>query len=267
MTSVQTTTFMLPEMTGGSIFTGTWADAVQTAPIIEPATGQSLGTTGMVDADGIANAAASAAAAQREWAAASFEQRAAVLRAAARIAEENAGDIIDWLVRESGSTQPKAGFEASINVKALHEASALPSQSIGEILPSAEGKLTLAKRRPIGVVGVISPFNFPLYLSMRAVAPALALGNAVVLKPDPRTPVSGGFLIARIFELAGLPAGVLQVVPGDGAAGAAMTADPNIAMIQIHRIYGCRPQGGRSGRAESEEGVVGAGWEELAPHP
>lgn len=233
MTSVQTTPFMLPEMTGGSIFTGTWADAAQTAPIIEPATGQTLGTTGMVDADGIATAAASAAAAQREWAAASFEQRAAVLRAAARIAEENAADIIGWLVRESGSTQPKAGFEASINVKALHEASALPSQSIGEILPSADGKLTLAKRRPIGVVGVISPFNFPLYLSMRAVAPALALGNAVVLKPDPRTPVSGGFLIARIFELAGLPAGVLQVVPGDGAAGAAMTADPNIAMIQF----------------------------------
>src|SRR5690606_932784 len=119
-----------------------------------------------------------------------------------------------------GSIRPKADFEVGLTVKALQEASSLPSRSVGEVLPSSPGRLSIARRRPLGVVGVISPFNFPLYLAMRAVAPALALGNAVVLKPDPRTAVCGGFTIARLFELAGLPAGVLHVLPGDGAAGA-----------------------------------------------
>ncbi|WP_244547054.1 aldehyde dehydrogenase family protein [Bradyrhizobium sp. Gha] len=86
---------------------------------------------------------------------------------------------------------------------------------------------------PHGVVGVISPFNFPLVLSIRAIAAALALGNAVVHKPDSRAAVSGGIIIARIFEDAGLPKGVLQVVPGGAAADEAMCSDPNIAMISF----------------------------------
>jgi benzaldehyde dehydrogenase (NAD) len=99
------------------------------------------------------------------------------------------------------------------------------------VLPSVAGRTSYARRVPHGVVGVISPFNFPLILSMRSVAPALALGNAVVLKPDPQTPVSGGFLIARAFEEAGLPPGVLQVVPGDAEAGAAVVEAPEVRMI------------------------------------
>jgi benzaldehyde dehydrogenase (NAD) len=87
---------------------------------------------------------------------------------------------------------------------------------------------------PLGVVGAISPFNFPLILSIRSVAPALGVGNAVVLKPDGRTPISGGFLIARILEEAGLPEGVLQVLPGMGAeAGAALVDDPNTQAISF----------------------------------
>lgn len=109
----------------------------------------------------------------------------------------------------------------------------MPSQAAGQVLPSEAGRLSLARRRPIGVVGVIAPFNFPLYLAIRAVAPAIAVGNAVVLKPDPRTAVCGGVTIARIFEDAGLPAGVLQVLAGDGAAGAALCEDPNVGMIQF----------------------------------
>jgi benzaldehyde dehydrogenase (NAD) len=86
---------------------------------------------------------------------------------------------------------------------------------------------------PLGVVGVISPWNFPLILSVRAVAPALALGNAVILKPDVQTPVSGGALVARLFEEAGLPEGLLHVLPGDAEAGSALAEDPNVAMISF----------------------------------
>ncbi|WDS34634.1 benzaldehyde dehydrogenase [Pseudoxanthomonas sp.] len=215
------------------VFTGQWRATGVTQAVTEPATGNTLGSIGMADAAQVATSAAAARAAQQAWAAAPYEERAQVLRKAAQLAEQYTPQIIEWIVRESGSTQPKAGFEASINAKALHEAAALPSRAVGEVLPSVPGRLSLARRRPLGVVGVISPFNFPLYLAMRAVAPALALGNAVVLKPDPRTAVCGGFVIARLFELAGLPAGLLHVLPGDGAAGAALTADPNIAMIQF----------------------------------
>jgi benzaldehyde dehydrogenase (NAD) len=101
------------------------------------------------------------------------------------------------------------------------------------LLPSDGGRISLARRVPHGVVGIISPFNFPLILSIRAVAPALAAGNTVVLKPDPQTPVAGGYLIARIFEEAGLPMDCLQVLPGGADVGQAMCADPSIAMISF----------------------------------
>ncbi len=69
----------------------------------------------------------------------------------------------------------------------------MPTQAQGIVLPGSADRLNLARRMPLGVVGVISPFNFPLYLALRAVAPAIAVGNAVVLKPDPRTAICSGF--------------------------------------------------------------------------
>ncbi len=86
---------------------------------------------------------------------------------------------------------------------------------------------------PVGVVGVIAPFNFPQILSIRSVAPALALGNAVVLKPDPRTSVSGGVVLARVFEEAGLPDGLLHVLPGGADVGEALITDPLVRIISF----------------------------------
>jgi benzaldehyde dehydrogenase (NAD) len=82
-------------------------------------------------------------------------------------------------------------------------------------------------------VGVIAPFNVPLILGMRSVAPALALGNAVVFKPDPRTAVSGGVVIARVLEEAGLPDGVLHMLPGWADAGEALVADPHVRVVSF----------------------------------
>jgi benzaldehyde dehydrogenase (NAD) len=92
-------------------------------------------------------------------------------------------------------------------------------------------RLSLTRRLPVGVVGVIAPFNVPLVLAIRYVAPALALGNAVVLKPDPRTAVSGGVVLAEIFEKAGLPPGVLSVLPGGADVGEALIEDPQVGLI------------------------------------
>jgi benzaldehyde dehydrogenase (NAD) len=216
------------------LFTGTWVPGEMPATTVtSPGNGQPLGTLANAGAEQVERSAREAAKAQRNWFALPYDDRASVLRKAAAIAEQYQAEITDWIVRESGSTQAKAGFESSITIKSLHEACALPSRSQGEVLPSTAGRLSIARRRPLGVIGVISPFNFPLYLAMRAVAPALATGNAVVLKPDPRTAVCGGLVIARIFELAGLPAGVLHVLPGGAEAGAALTASPSVAMIQF----------------------------------
>jgi benzaldehyde dehydrogenase (NAD) len=136
-------------------------------------------------------------------------------------------------MRETGGIGPKAGFEIHMVANILHRSAAMVTEPQGLLLPTDPGRISMARRVPRGVVGVISPFNFPLILSARAVAPALAVGNAVVLKPDPRTVLSGGFILALLFEAAGLPAGVLQVLPGGADVGEAMCSDPNIAMISF----------------------------------
>jgi benzaldehyde dehydrogenase (NAD) len=214
-------------------FDGTWRTLSGKADVIEPGTGATIGSVAIADEGDIKTAAASARQAQRAWANTDYDTRAAILRKAALVLEDHRAEVVDWVVRESGSIIPKAEFEVGLTIKLLHYAAGMPSQSQGEVLPSHEGRISIARRRPIGVVGVISPFNFPLYLAMRAVAPALAVGNAVVLKPDPRTAVCGGVVIARLFEEAGVPAGVLHVMAGDGIAGSALCSDENIGMIQF----------------------------------
>jgi benzaldehyde dehydrogenase (NAD) len=200
----------------------------------EPATGEVLATVGLADAGDVAAAAAAARQAQPEWAAQPGPQRAALIRRAARLLEDNRAEFEGWLVREGGAIPGKAGFEVELVLGELWEAAALPTQPWGHLLPASEpGRQSIAKRVPLGVVGVISPWNFPLILSTRAVAPALALGNAVILKPDAQTAVSGGILLARLFELAGLPGGVLHVLPGDAEPGAALAENPDVAMISF----------------------------------
>lgn len=159
-----------------------------------------------------------AEAAQKEWAAQPPAVRRQVLMRAAEILEERRDEIMDWIIKESGSTVGKAAFEVSAAAGITLEASSFPNRVHGRILESnTPDKEYRVYRRAIGVVGVISPWNFPLHLSQRSVAPALALGNAVVIKPASDTPVTGGLIVAKIFEEAGLPAGVLNVVLGSGA--------------------------------------------------
>ena len=216
----------------GKIFIDGWTDGGGgTAPAIEPATGDTLGEYGVASVDDVRRAAGVAAAAQAEWAARKPEERAAVLRRAGALFEEHAAEIEDWIVRESGGIPPKAGLETHIAAGECYEAAGLPGHPAGEVLTTNEDRWSFARRRPAGVVSVIAPFNFPLILSIRAVAPALALGNAVLLKPDPRTAVCGGVVLVRIFQEAGLPDGLLSLVPGDGEIGAAVVEAPEVSVV------------------------------------
>ena len=156
--------------------------------------------------------------AQEAWAKQTPAARAAVLYKVVNILDQRQEEIVDWLIKESGSTRIKAMVEFGATRAITLEAATFPNRVHGEIRPSnTPGKENFIYREPIGVVAVISPWNFPLHLTQRSIAPALALGNAVVLKPASDTPVTGGLLLAKVFEEAGLPKGLLNVVVGSGS--------------------------------------------------
>jgi benzaldehyde dehydrogenase (NAD) len=217
----------------GNIFSDGWHPGGGGAiAVTDKSTGDVLGRLGVASAADVASAAKSAAAAQVAWAARSREERGAVLTAAKELLAQHREEFVWWLVRESGSTAPKANVEVDFTLGKFGQILAdLASGTFEEVLVDEGGFRSVAERVPLGVVGVIGPFNFPLYLCLRAVIPALAFGNAVVLKPDQQTAVASGILTARLFAEAGLPAGVLHVLPGDAEPGKALTTDPNIAMI------------------------------------
>jgi len=216
----------------GKAFDGAWSTLLSAArDVTEPATGQVLSRVGIASAQDMRAAIGRAQQAQPAWAALGPRERAAVFHRAASIFEQHVDELALAIARETGGIVAKGQHEVREAITLCHLAAALPLQAQGQVLPSTPGRLSIARRVPHGVVGVISPFNFPLILGLRSVAPALALGNAVVLKPDTRTPVSGGFIMARVFEEAGLPQGLLQVLPGDAEAGEALVVDDRVPMI------------------------------------
>jgi benzaldehyde dehydrogenase (NAD) len=200
----------------------------------EPATGETVARFPVADAAAVAAAAARAAAAQPGWAALPGAARAGILRRAAEVLMSRREELAALLVRESGSIRGKAEAELAGGAGELMAAAALAEQDLQRPLPTREPDRTaLSRRVPVGVVGVITPWNFPVVLALRSVAPALALGNAVVLKPDPNTPAIGGAALAEVLTAAGVPADVLQVVHGDADTGQALVADPHVNMISF----------------------------------
>jgi benzaldehyde dehydrogenase (NAD) len=232
MATAAITTLLGNHTATGQIFSDGWVEAPLTVDVIEPATGAVIGVGGVADAVFVAKACDGAARAQLEWAATDPAERAAVLERAAGLLAEHQEELEGWIIRESGSAQPKAEIEIRQSIAHLRAAAALLAQPFEAALPTAfPGRTSIARRLPVGVVAVITPWNFPVILSMRSVAPALALGNAVILKSDPETPISGGILFARVFEEAGLPAGVLHVFAGGAEAGQALAANENVDMV------------------------------------
>jgi benzaldehyde dehydrogenase (NAD) len=233
--NVQRHNFIDEQRWQGRAFLGDWHEtSCGPANVVDASSGQVIASIGLNGPADVTRAASEAKQAQPAWAAKFPSERANILNRAADLLEQNAEELIGWIIRETGSIQPKAAIEIEHSAGFIRHAAASAIEPNGLMLASMDaGRRNYAKRVPHGVVGVISPFNFPLVLSMRAVAASLALGNAVVHKPDPRTPISGGIIIARVFEEAGLPPGLLHVVPGGVEAGEALCADPNVAMISF----------------------------------
>jgi aldehyde dehydrogenase (NAD+) len=159
-----------------------------------------------------------AEAAQPSWSQTPAGERGKLIRKVASIIEARKEEIIDWLVKETGSTRIKAEIEWNAILGCANTWSQMPQHLTGQILTDDRpGKYSFVFREPVGVIGVISPWNFPLILSIRSIIPAIALGNTVVLKPASESPVTGALLVVKMFEEAGCPQGVINAVVGNGS--------------------------------------------------
>ncbi|HET6534295.1 MAG TPA: aldehyde dehydrogenase family protein, partial [Actinoplanes sp.] len=214
----------------GKIYSGGWvAGSGGMYASVAPATGERLGDVGAAGPGDVRRAVQLARQAQPGWAATAYDRRSAVLRRAADLMEEHEDELARWAVREAGIPRYWSGVGGP--AEEFRQAATLAGAPLGRVLPSSQPRLSLTRRVPVGVVGVIAPFNAPAMLAVRALAPALALGNAVVLKPDPRTAVCGGVLIARLLEDAGLPPDLLHVLPGGADVGRDLVTDPDVPVI------------------------------------
>ncbi len=183
----------------------------------------------------VADAYRAATNAQQEWASTPPRKRAAVMARAAAITLERREEIVATTVKETGCVRLVAEFLWQLGWSILDASASYPARVTGRIVPSeSPTEESLVYRKPVGVIAIISPWNAPFNLTMRSLAPALALGNAVVLKPASETPITGGLFHARIFEEAGLPNGVLSVLVGDSEEiGDAVVEDHAAAFISF----------------------------------
>lgn len=194
---------------------GSWREGKgsKTIESLNPYTNEVYQTIQTASLEDIDEAYQTAQEKQLEWEAVNPYERNKIISSAARIMEERKEELIDILIQDSGSTYLKATQEIDSTIAIIHLAAQFPFQMETTVNQSIiPGKKNYLIKKPVGVVGVIGPFNYPMYLAMRSVAPALATGNAVVLKPSSSTPVSGGTVLAKILEEAGVTPGVFQVV-------------------------------------------------------
>ncbi|MEU9357230.1 aldehyde dehydrogenase family protein [Streptomyces sp. NPDC048301] len=183
-----------------------------------PRNGEKLCSITVATAAEVDSAYRAAERAQPEWAGTRPGERRAVLEKAARLLGERHEETAELIVEELGVSRALADHEVRATGRLLRAAAGQTREAVAEFLPSlGDGRENRVYRLPVGVVGVIGACDFPLAVTARAVAPALALGNAVVVKPHQSAPIAGGTLVARIFEEAGLPAGLLNVLVTDSA--------------------------------------------------
>ena len=218
--SIMPTEFAIDADWNALYIDGEWTDSEdgESIDVADPSTRETVarvpaGAEADVDA-----AYEAAAAAQSEWADRPPVRREGVIQEAIETLRANADEIAGLLETEVGGTSVMGETSVQLAVDQAAEAATMPRRMDGRHDRSnIPGKEHIVERNPRGVVAAITPWNFPLNLSMRAVAPAIATGNAVVLKPATNSPITGGLLFAKLFEEAGLPDGVLNVVTGRGS--------------------------------------------------
>lgn len=218
----------LHHLIAGEWVSGTGEDAQSTNPADPVEVVGEYSTATEDDLDAALDAARMAA---RDWDRQGVLARGAVLRAAAALLEAEAGDIAELMTREEGKILADARAEVAGAVETLYYHAGAARRPSGVTYPSANpDEVIRSVRRPVGLVGVITPWNFPLQIPVWKIAPALMWGNVVVWKPASETPAVA-VALADIFLRAGVPAGVLNLLLGPGSLGAALVADPRVAAV------------------------------------
>ncbi len=164
-------------------------------------------------------------------------ERYSILMKASQMLQDRAEEFAKTLVLEVGKTIREARSEVQRAIQTLIFSAEEAKRIGGEVVPldahpNGRGKVGFFIRQPVGIVSAITPFNFPLNLSMHKVAPALAAGNAVILKPSERTPLTP-LMLGELLLSAGLPPEAISVIPGYGDVGKAMTTHPDVRVVSF----------------------------------
>jgi aldehyde dehydrogenase (NAD+) len=234
LSAVRTVQTTEPVKTYSLYIDGKWSGAADgaVADDFNPATGALFARVAQAGRADALRAVEAAYKARESWARMIVSERAAILLRAADILATRVDEYREVLIDESGSTFGKSMFEVFYCIDLLRSAAGDARHIFGETLPhSMNGQVGMTIRQPLGVIGGIAPFNAPFLLAMKKVALALAAGNCFVLKPSEETPVIG-LKIAELFEAAGLPPGVLNVVTGPARdVAGVLLSDPRVRMI------------------------------------
>jgi acyl-CoA reductase-like NAD-dependent aldehyde dehydrogenase len=215
---------------------GAWVETAEYAPLYAPYSGEQLAEIPLADAETVEKAIAAAEEAASVMRRMPAYQRARILEKMAALLNERLEEAAKIIALEAGKPIKTARGEVIRTIQTYKFAAEEAKRIHGETLPldaaiGGEGRLAYTVREPLGVVGAITPFNFPMNLVAHKVGPALAAGNTVVLKPASQTPLSA-FFLADIAEQAGLPAGALNVITGSGGkVGDLLVTDPRIKAI------------------------------------
>ncbi|WP_312815889.1 NAD-dependent succinate-semialdehyde dehydrogenase [Brevundimonas sp.] len=215
---------------------GQWvdADSGETLAVTNPATGEQLGTVPNMGAVETRRAIEAAQKAMKPWAARTAGDRAKILRRWFELMMENQDELARLLTLEQGKSLTEAKGEIAYGAAYLEWFAEEGKRAYGEVIPTHDSaKRIVTLRQPVGVVGAITPWNFPSSMITRKIGPALAAGCAVVLKPAAQTPYSA-YALAVLAEEAGLPAGLFNVLTGKASAiGGEMTSNEIVRKISF----------------------------------
>ncbi len=205
--------------------------STRTADVLNPSTGNVQAQVLLASAADVDTAVASAVAAQKEWAAWNPQRRSRVLMKFIELVNANADELAQLLSLEHGKTVADSLGDIQRGIEVIEFAVGVPHLMKGEFTEGAGSGIDVYSiRQPLGVVAGITPFNFPAMIPLWKAGPALACGNALILKPSERDP-SVPLRLAELFIEAGLPPGVLQVVQGDKEAVDAILEHPDIKAV------------------------------------
>ncbi len=212
---------------------GEFKETDETFPTVSPSTGDTLAHVSVATPEHVDEAVAAAERASERWAALSPLERRRPLDSLAATLEAHEEALTTLDVADNGSSFERLRNDISTAAELIRYFSGIGTELKGETIPTGEGTIDFTKREPYGVVGAIIPFNHPAMFVAEKLAPALAAGNGIVIKPSEQTPLSALYIAHLVDELEGFPDGLVNVVTGMGDVGAAIVDHPGIGYLSM----------------------------------